>query len=78
MCHDALVCLDIKSFFLFPELNGNFSYISSKPVKTILQEKLKRIHKFKKETYHLLFMTLVKTEICSKDLRPCAEDAEHF
>lgn len=59
----SILGYQIPFFFFLPELNGNFSYIVLKPAKNILHEKLKRIHKFKKETYHLLLMTSVKTEI---------------
>jgi len=52
-----------NNFFFSSRLNGNYSHSSFKPAKNILHEKLKRIHKFKRETYHLLLMTSVKTEI---------------
>lgn len=65
MGNEALGVQDSKSPFFFapPELNGNFSYRSFKPAKTTLHEKLKRIPTFKMDTYHLLLMTSVKTEI---------------
>lgn len=63
MCNETTVIFDIKSLTFFPEVNGNFSCVNFKPAKNLLHEKLNRIHNFKMETYHLLLMTSVKTEI---------------
>lgn len=63
MCNEITVIFDIKSLLFFPEVNGNFSWVNFKSAKNLLHEKLNSIHNFKMETYYLLLMTSVKTEI---------------